>query len=94
MRRPSRTSRRWLPRLLAGFRREIGAAPKLAARILRFEHAMRLLAARPPIGLAELAQACGYADQPHLNRELREFAAASPTELRAALLPDGTGLMG
>ena len=79
--------------LLDGFRREIGAAPKLAARILRFERAMRLIAARPAIGLAELALACGYADQPHLNRELRAFAATSPTALRAALLPDGTGLM-
>jgi AraC-like DNA-binding protein len=33
--------------------------------------------------LAEIAAACGYADQPHLNRDFRDLAGLAP----GALLP-------
>jgi AraC-like DNA-binding protein len=64
-------------RHLAGrFAEEIGAPPKLAARMLRFERARRRLGSAP---LARLAADCGYADQAHLAREFAEFAGRPPT---------------
>lgn len=61
------------------FTREYGLAPKLMARVLRFERATRMLrtAARPP--LAAVAIECGYSDQAHMTREWAEFAGSSPT---------------
>lgn len=35
----------------------------------------------PPRGLAEVAAAAGYADQPHLHREVRAFAGTTVTTL-------------
>jgi AraC-like DNA-binding protein len=59
------------------FRLATGLTPKEAARIARFETARSLLLAPAPIPLAELAVRCGYADQPHLAREWREFTGCS-----------------
>ena len=68
-------------RLEAGFAREIGLTPKTVARIARFQDAVQALAA--PSGTFAAAAACGYADQPHFNREIRAMAGITPTELRA-----------
>ncbi len=70
------------------FRAEFGAGPKLAARILRFERARKLLQAPPPRRpLAEIALDCGFFDQAHLNRDFTELAGCTPTELLAEELP-------
>jgi AraC-like DNA-binding protein len=55
----------------------IGVAPKLAARVLRLEHACRLMADQRP-DLADVAMACGYYDQAHLTHEWRDLAGCSP----------------
>jgi AraC-like DNA-binding protein len=68
-------------RLETGFRREIGLTPKTVARIARFQDAVQVLAA--PSGTLGSAAACGYADQPHFNREVRAMAGITPAELRA-----------
>lgn len=68
-------SRRYLA---ARFREEVGLGPKQAARVLRFADVRRRLEAEPA-GLAEIAQACGYCDQVHLNRDFRELAGTTPT---------------
>ena len=62
--------------LVNRFAADIGAPPKLAARLLRFEHARRRLGSAP---LARVAADCGYADQAHLSREFAELAGAPPT---------------
>lgn len=68
----------WSPRHLGErFRREYGHAPKTTARVLRFQESHRLVAARRP--LSEVAAACGYADQSHLNRDWLALAGTSPT---------------
>ncbi len=63
--------------LTTRFAREFGPTPKLAGRVLRFEHSRELLGRIP---LADIAIRCGYADQSHLVRDWREFAGASPTQ--------------
>jgi len=68
-------------RLETGFAREIGLTPKTVARIARFQDAVQVLAA--PSGTFAAAAACGYADQPHFNREIRAMAGITPAELRA-----------
>jgi AraC-like DNA-binding protein len=68
-------------RLETGFVREIGLTPKTVARIARFQDAVQVIAA--PSGTFCAAAACGYADQPHFNREIRAMAGITPSELRA-----------
>lgn len=62
--------------LSSAFAAELGLAPKAVARILRFRRAARLLEAGAE--LARVAAVCGYADQPHLNREFRALAGRTP----------------
>ncbi len=62
--------------LVNRFTADIGAPPKLAARLIRFEAARRRLGSAP---LAQLAAECGYADQAHLTREFTELAGVPPT---------------
>lgn len=64
---------------------EFGVTPKQAARVMRFDHARRLLDSG--VGLAEAAYACGYADQPHLNRDWADLAGATPTRTLAEPFP-------
>lgn len=79
--------------LVTLFAREIGLAPKSAARVLRLDHALRLMERAPATPLAELALDAGYADQAHFTREARAMAGETPAAIRARLLPDGAGLM-
>lgn len=73
------TERQLHRRCLAAF----GYGPKVLARVLRFDGAMRL--ARGGAELADVAYRAGYADQAHLSREVRALAGVSPTEfLRSA----------
>jgi AraC-like DNA-binding protein len=92
---------RWSRRhLTARFSEQVGLPPKTLARLLRFGRAARLLGVGPPSHeqggeargapstLTEIALDCGYYDQAHLNRDVREFAGLAPTQLEAMLLPD------
>jgi AraC-like DNA-binding protein len=56
----------------------VGYGPKTLARILRFQRLLAL-AERGVGGLAELALAAGYADQPHMTGEVSRLAGAPPT---------------
>jgi AraC-like DNA-binding protein len=81
-------------RLIARVRDGVGLAPKLVARILRFERLTGLMAREPDLAWARAAAACGYADQAHLSREVRDLAGLTPTALRAGRVnsvqdPDG-----
>ena len=56
-----------------------GYGPAMLRRILRFRRATVLLqAGRPP---ADVAAVAGYADQPHLHRDVRAFAGTTVTAL-------------
>ena len=56
-----------------------GYGPKTLARVLRMQRALSL--ARGGVPLAETAVRAGYADQPHLSREVRELAGLPLTGL-------------
>jgi AraC-like DNA-binding protein len=75
------------------FRREFGMPPKLFARTLRFNHAIRLMRRDQVTSWAELADACGYADQAHLTRDFREFAGSPPASFIRRKLPDEGGFI-
>lgn len=69
-------------RLWSRFRAQLGIGPKRAVRLVRFDHAARLLAAgRTPAGVA---CAGGYVDQSHLHREVRAFSGLTPGGVAAA----------
>lgn len=80
--------------LTSQFREQVGLPPKTLARVLRFSHAVRMLTCDDRMGLAEIAFRCGYYDQAHLNRDFREFAGATPTDLVRRRLPDDGGIRG
>jgi AraC-like DNA-binding protein len=83
----------WSRRHLAAlFRRQVGLTPKVLARVLRFRRAVDLLQRPERHSLADIAYACGYYDQAHLNRDFRRLADATPIELLARRLPDGGGM--
>lgn len=69
----------WSTRQLENrFRDQIGLRPKAAARVLRLQHALRLLAAhRPP---AQVAAACGFYDQAHFGGEFKAMTGRTPLE--------------
>lgn len=64
------------------FRVTVGLPPKAVARIVRFGHAQAL--AREGESWADVAAACGYADQAHLAREFLELSGSTPTAWKNA----------
>jgi AraC-like DNA-binding protein len=68
------------------FADEFGLSPKLAARVIRFDRARRMLET-PFLSIAQVAYACGYYDQAHLTREFTELAGVPPGRLLEGDLP-------
>jgi AraC-like DNA-binding protein len=66
-------------RLWSRFSAQIGLTPKRAAMLVRFDHAARALSAGE--NAADVALACGYADQSHLHRDVLAFAGCTPGAL-------------
>ena len=64
------------------FSQAVGLGPKLYCRLQRFQKSLPLL--QGPLGLAAVAAEAGYSDQPHFNREFREFAGLTPEQYRLA----------
>jgi AraC-like DNA-binding protein len=64
---------------------EIGMSAKLFARILRFNHAKRLIEGDPEISLASLTYETGYADQAHFSHNFREMFGYTPAGFKALM---------
>jgi AraC-like DNA-binding protein len=73
--------------LNARFRDQIGLTPKTVARVARLHHAASLLAGPSPPPWSEVAVRCGYADQPHLNRDFRALTGCTPTDYLTGMAP-------
>jgi AraC-like DNA-binding protein len=67
------------------FRYEIGIPPKLYARIVRFEAALRQKAAVPEKRWTEIAHALGYHDQMHMVHDFNRLSGESPTAIGGQL---------
>jgi AraC-like DNA-binding protein len=63
-------------RLWSRFRSQVGITPKVAARLVRFDHAVHRLAAGD--NPARVAAEGGYVDQSHLHRDVMTFAGVTP----------------
>ncbi|WP_454345596.1 helix-turn-helix domain-containing protein [Streptomyces canus] len=74
--------------LIRRFTQQIGLTPKASARVLRFRHAVTLLG-RGAGSLTEIATACGFYDQAHLNREFRAIAGTTPGQMVASRRVEG-----
>ena len=62
-----------------------GLAPKQLARLVRFQAAVRALAAAPARNLASLAADHGYCDQAHLTGEFRALLGSTPAAAARAV---------
>ena len=67
------------------FRYEIGIPPKLYARIVRFETALRSKAAAPATQWTDIAHALGYHDQMHMVHDFNSLSGDSPTAVSGRL---------
>jgi len=65
------------------FREQIGVAPKVYARVVRFRRALALLH-EGRTSLAQAACAAGYYDQAHMNLEFRAMGGLTPAAFLAA----------
>jgi AraC-like DNA-binding protein len=63
-------------RLWSRFDTQVGLSPKQAARLVRFDRAVHLLASGRAPG--DVAAESGYSDQSHLHREVRSFNGTTP----------------
>jgi AraC-like DNA-binding protein len=71
----------WSSRQLErNFRISVGLSPKSFSRIIRFQNLLRLMGEGALREWANLAIEGGYADQPHMVREFREFSGHTPSE--------------
>lgn len=73
------------------FKDDVGLTPKVFARILRFNHAVRALADNHALTLADVAQSCGYFDQAHFTRDFRTFSGITPSALLDSRFPEHAG---
>lgn len=81
--------------LITQFHEQLGASPKTIARVLRFQHAVRLFNAASverPVSGADVAMTCGYFDQAHFIKDFRQLAGITPSEYLRQRIPDFTGI--
>lgn len=62
------------------FDRIVGLTPKRLARVVRFNHALRLMLSDAMAGQAAVAQEAGYFDEAHMIRDFREFTSQTPRD--------------
>jgi len=67
------------------FRYEIGISPKLYARIVRFEAALRFRAAAPEMRWTDIAHALHYHDQMHMVHDFNQLSGDCPTAIGGQL---------
>jgi AraC-like DNA-binding protein len=66
-------------RFLERFRGEVGMAPKLFARVQRFQAVIETVHTLSEVNWASVAAECGYFDQAHFIHDFRGFSGFTPT---------------
>ncbi len=66
-------------RFIELFRRSVGLPPKLYCRVIRFQSVLSRSSMKTSAKI-DIALDAGYSDQPHFNRQFREFAGVTPGE--------------
>lgn len=61
------------------FCRHVGVSPKLFSRIVRANHALRLIQ-RQPQAFANIAAQAGFFDQPHMIRDFKSICGLTPEQ--------------
>jgi len=79
---------------VARFRQQVGIPPKPCGRVLRFDHAVRLLKGQDSSSITDIAALCGYADHSHMNRDFRLLAGYTPSDHLAALQSEAGRIAG
>ncbi len=70
-------------RFIEAFVEEVGFTPKLYLRLQRFNRVLGRVFGAEAVDWSEIAYLHGYADQPHFNREFREFSGLTPSQYLA-----------
>jgi AraC-like DNA-binding protein len=78
-------------RLVQAFRDEVGLAPKLYGRVVRFHRTLGLLQSATAGRLTDVALDARFCDQPHMNAEFRALGGLTPREFLALRHPAGDG---
>jgi AraC-like DNA-binding protein len=65
-------------RFLDRFRDEVGLAPKLFARVQRFQAVVEGVHSLDEVNWADIAASCGYFDQAHFIHDFRAFSGFTP----------------
>jgi AraC-like DNA-binding protein len=67
------------------FKTETGLSAKMFSRIVRFNHAKRLIENDVDISLSRLTYEMGYSDQAHFSKNFRELFDYSPADFKRRL---------
>jgi AraC-like DNA-binding protein len=70
-------------RFLERFRGEVGMAPKLYARVQRFQAVVATVQTLRDVSWTDIAAACGYFDQAHFIHDFRAFSGFTPAQYLA-----------
>ena len=70
------------------FGRFLGLSPKLYARIVRFQKALRLLMNDATTQLGTVSAECGYFDQSHFVKDFRKFTGGVPRGYKGYYPPE------
>ena len=65
------------------FQRSVGYGPRTLSRVHRLQRLVANHERAPAASLAELSATAGYADQAHMNREVRALSSHTPRQLLA-----------
>jgi len=66
------------------FSNAVGLSPKQYSSIIRLRRAMECLA-DPNYAISSIAVDCGYSDQAHMTRELKNYMGQTPTRLQKSI---------
>jgi AraC-like DNA-binding protein len=78
-------------RLVEAFRDQVGLAPKLYGRLVRFHRALGQLQFARWVRLTDVALDAQFYDQAHMNAEFRTLGGVTPRAVLAARHPVGDG---